>query len=917
MSDQVTTAGQPAAAGSRAGRGFHRMTPEEVGRLLEVDLEQGLSGGAHERRLQEFGPNALEEGSRDPLWRRLARQYESVMQWLLVAAAVLSLVIGQLSTGALLLVLTLVNAYLGLSQEAKAERGAAALAQMMKTTARARRDGKLVEVATEDLVPGDIVLVEAGDRVPADGRLIQAATLEIEESALTGESQPAAKDTDVVDGDVPLGDRSDMAFMHTLVTRGSGTLVVTATGMATEVGRIADLLEKVKVTKSPLQRQMDDLAARLGYMAIAAIVVIIISGLARGLELDDLFLLAVAIAVAALPTGLPTVVTTLLSLGTQELAKENAILKDISSVETLGSTSAICSDKTGTLTLNQMTAREMLYAGNRYKTTGSGYSADGRLERSGDHDPPLDPALLAMALASDASVTDGELVGDPTEGALVTLAAKGGLDVEGERARRPRVALVPFDSSYKLMASFHDAVGEDGAPVVRCYVKGAPTALLDRAATVSLLDGSPTPIATAHGPVMDANARMAERGLRVLLVGVRDFSPDEIDLGADDLLAAVRDIDVLALVAIVDPPRPEAQDAIAVAKQAGIRVRMITGDHAVTASAIGRELGIEGEAISGADLDGMDDATFAERVDAIGVIGRVAPEHKVRLVETLEGKGEIVGMTGDGVNDAPALKAADIGIAMGITGTEVSKQASRMILADDNFATIIRAVERGRAIYDNLKKYLRFQLTALLAYLLFFTVAAFAGIGNGAPLSPLQILFLNFAVAVPFALALGMDRPTPGLMDRPPRDAKASVLNRRALAMLALPATATAAAGLLVIGLAPGELVSDAATVPGTMGVVSIALSFFVIAIESRSETESVFQTGLDGPFLKRLALGLGATVAVVVLGFLNNWFDTVPLNGREWGICIAAAAGVFLVMEAQKLVLRLGLLRRPTPTAG
>jgi Ca2+-transporting ATPase len=624
----------------------------------------------------------------------------------------------------------------------------------------------------------------------------------------------------------------------------------------------------------------------------------------------------VAIAVAALPTGLPTVVTTLLSLGTQELAKENAILKDISSVETLGSTSAINSDKTGTLTLNQMTAREMLFAGNRYRITGSGYSSEGHLERTGDREAPLESALLAMSLSSDASVRDGELVGDPTEGALVTLASKGGLDVDGERSQHPRIALVPFDSAYKLMASFHEATDANGVPLVRCFVKGAPTALLDRASSVSFLDGDPMPIEQARSPVMDANARMAERGMRVLLVGVRDFAPDEIDLSADDLLPAVEGIDVLALVAIVDPPRPEAKDAISEARRAGIRVRMITGDHAVTASAIGEELGIDGAAISGSDLDEMSDATFSERVDGIGVIGRVAPEHKVRLVEILQERGAIVGMTGDGVNDAPALKAADIGIAMGITGTEVSKQASRMILADDNFATIIRAVKRGRAIYDNLEKYLRFQLTALLAYLLFFIVAAFSGLGDGAPLSPLQILFLNFAVAVPFALALGMDRESPGLMDRPPRDASASVLNRRALKMLALPAAATAAAGLLVIGLAPGDLISDNATVPGTMGVVTLALSFFVIAIESRSETLSVFQTGLDAPFIKRLSIGLGATVGVVVLDFLNNWFDTVPLSGREWGITIAAAGGVFLVIEAQKLVLRLGWVGRVS-TAG
>jgi Ca2+-transporting ATPase len=495
--------------------------------------------------------------------------------------------------------------------------------------------------------------------------------------------------------DVPLGDRLDMAYMNSTVTRGRGEMVVTGTGMSTEVGHISGMLSQVQQEKTPLTRQLDQLTVLITIMAAVALVLVIVFGLINGDSFDDLFLIGISLAIAAIPTGLPAVVTTMLSLGTQALAAKGAIVKRLRSVETLGSTSAICSDKTGTLTLNQMTARQLVIAERRYSIEGEGYSTDGRILRvGGETDTDLEPFLLPMALANDASVHDGEIVGDPTEAALVVLAAKGGYDVDETRRVYPRVGEVPFDSEYKFMATFHE-LQHGGGKVIRCFVKGAPDVILGRSSSVRDADGSSLDVEGYRDRIMAENDRLAGEGLRVLAVASRDIDPAHFDPNAT-LLDEVQGLTMLALVAIVDPPRKEAGDAIARCKEAGIRARMITGDHVTTAAAIAGQLGIEGRAISGTEFAALSDEELEQQVDEIGVVARVAPEDKVRLVDMLKRKGNVVSMTGDGVNDAPALKRADIGVAMGITGTEVTKEAGDMILTDDNFATIVSAVEGGR-----------------------------------------------------------------------------------------------------------------------------------------------------------------------------------------------------------------------------
>ncbi len=753
----------------------------EVASDLGVEPEHGLTAADAVARLTTYGPNRLSEGKQEPGWRAFLRQYEDFMQWVLLAAAVVNqLVTGETGTTTVLAGLTVFNAVIGLRQESKAEESVKALSQMMKTIARVRRGGVAVEIDAGDLVPGDIVLVEAGNRIPADGRVILAATLEIEEAALTGESLPVGKSTDPVLGDeVPLGDRTCMAYMNTAVTRGRGEMIVTATGMETEIGHIADMLANTETSKTPLQKQLDSLSKIIASIAAVALVIVVLLGLARGESFDTLFVTGVALAVAAIPTGLPAVVTALLSMGTREIARRNAIVKRLPAVETLGSTSAICSDKTGTLTLNKMTARELVIPGqHRFTVTGEGYSTAGEINHVGGQRHDLDPYLLPMVLCADA-VLDGEaLIGDPTEGALIVLGAKGGLDITETRAAIPRVAEVPFDSDYKFMATFHEMTADDGSPVVRCYVKGAPDVLIARATTIRHPDGRLLPITDDNRHLAsEVNDQIANAGERVMVVAQRDLEPGVVEAGGD-LIDHVTDLTLLAMVGIVDPPRPEARTAIAECHDAGIRVRMITGDHATTAAAIATELGIEGRAITGAQFAAMPDERLIAELDEIGVIARVAPEDKVRLVRLLKEKGNVVAMTGDGVNDAPALKTADIGVAMGITGTEVSKEAAVMILTDDNFATIVGAVSYGRTLYDNLLKYLRFQMSTLVAYIAIFIGAGIIGIASGTPLNPLQILWLNMVVDIPLAIALGFDQPARGLMSRPPRPIGAPVLSR-------------------------------------------------------------------------------------------------------------------------------------------
>jgi Ca2+-transporting ATPase len=883
---------------------------DQVAHDLGVVPAQGLTADEARSRLASYGPNRLAGGKKESPWRAFLRQYEDFMQVVLLVAAVVNLFATQdLGTSLVLAGLTVFNAVIGLRQEAKAEESVKALAQMMKTIARVRRDGQAIEVDAADLVPGDVVLVEAGNLVPADSRVCLAATLEIEEAALTGESLPVGKSTDPVVGDVPLGDRLCMAYMNTSVTRGRGELIVTGTGMNTEIGHIADMLSNTVADKTPLQKQLDGLSKVIATIAGIALVLVVVFGLIRGESFNTLFITGIALAVAAIPTGLPAVVTALLSMGTREIARRNAIVKRLPAVETLGSTSAICSDKTGTLTLNKMTARELVIPGqNRYSVTGEGYGLEGEIRHTGGANIDLDPYLLPMVLCADA-VLDGEnLIGDPTEGALIVLGGKGGLDIEDTRAAYPRIAEVPFDSEYKFMATFHEMTGAQGTPVVRCYVKGAPDVLISRGGSYRDPAGTLVPVTDTNRHLADeANDRMAASGQRVMVVAEKVFDPSEfraVQAGGGDLKGLVTDLTLLAMVGIVDPPRPEAKKAIAECHDAGIRVRMITGDHATTAGAIARELGIEGRAITGATFAAMSDDELLAQLPDIGVVARVAPEDKIRLVQTLKRMGNVVSMTGDGVNDAPALKAADIGVAMGITGTEVSKEAAVMILTDDNFATIVGAVAYGRTLYDNLVKYLRFQMSTLVAYIAIFLAAGALGIASGVPLNPLQILWLNMVVDIPIAIALGFDEPTKGLMKRAPRPVGAPVLSRNDWIRLCIQGAVMTVGALTAYQI--GESQVDA-IVGATMLLTTLSLFHVVAGLLSRDQRRTIFdRESIPGTAqLRRYGISLLAIVAITSLGILQTIFDTTALDLDQWLICIGLSLTLLVVEELVKLVVR------------
>jgi P-type Ca2+ transporter type 2C len=884
---------------------WYRLSADEVCQRLEVDPAIGLSTAEVVERRARYGSNKLAEEAKEPGWRAFLRQYRDLMQLVLLGAAFVSIVaLQEISTGLVVIGLTVVNAVMGLHQEGKAAESVAALRQMLIMTAGVRRDGQLLEVPAEELVPGDIVGFEAGDKVPADGRVLVAATLEIEEAGLTGESTPVSKVVEAVEGtDVPLGDRVDMAYMNSQVTRGRGEMVVTATGMSTEVGHISGMLSGVQQEKTPLTKQLDQLTVIITIMAAAALVLIIILGLARGEDFDDLFLTGITLAIAAIPTGLPAVVTMLLSVGTRELADKGAIVKRLRSVETLGSTSAICSDKTGTLTLNQMTARQLVIVGRRFNVDGEGYSTDGRIMRvAGTGDSTLEPFMLPMALANDAVIRDGACIGDPTEGALVVLAAKGGLDIEETRRTYPRLGEVPFDAEYKLMATFHE-MDDAGRKVVRCFVKGAPDVLLARSSRYMNADGSAEPMGDASTQVLEENDRLAGEGLRVLAVARRDFDPATFD-PASDLLALVTDLELLALVGIVDPPRKEAKDAIALCKDAGIRVRMITGDHATTAAAIAGQLGIEGRALTGAEFAALSDEELSAQVGDIGVVARVAPEDKVRLVSMLKQQGNIVAMTGDGVNDAPALTRADIGVAMGITGTEVTKDAAEMILTDDNFATIVSAVEGGRGLYDNLMKYIRVQMIMLAGFILLFLGAGIFDIANGTPLLPLQVLWINFAIDVLLAFGLGFDAATPGLMQRQPRSPAEPVIAPALGVRLGFAGLLIAVGTLVVVAWAEDRYDLITAT---TMGLTTISLLHIVAALEWRDPYRSILHldTFANGRFNLLVLAALVLTFLATTIDGLNRILDTVSLDGQQWRVCFIAVAGYFVLAELGKLVLR------------
>jgi Ca2+-transporting ATPase len=875
-----------------------------VAARLGVDPAVGLSSSQAAELLEQHGPNALPVEQPPPEWRRFLEQYRSYMQLILVGAAIVSLAIQEWTTGVLLIGITVLNAVVGLRQEGKAESAMNALKSMVKASARVRRDGTDAEIDTEEVVVGDIVLLSAGDSVPADGRIVGASSLQIDESALTGESVPASKGVETPQGaDLAPGDQTDMAFMHTPVTHGSGVMVVTATGSDTEVGKIAGMLATTTREQTPLTKQLNTLTLWIAAAAGVTMVIMFVLGAQRGLSSTVVFTSAVALAIAAIPEAMPTVLQVVMSLGAADLARHGAVLTDLASVETLGSTSAINSDKTGTLTMNQMTAVEVLDPTDRFTISGSGYELEGSVQHAAGSSDTIDDAILPYVIASDARLVDGKVVGDPTEGALLVLAHKAGLDVEGTRDRYRRLATLPFDPTYKLMAVFTKTTDGSGQEVVRCYVKGAAPAVMSHAST-ALSAGLSIPWDDDLRTRAQANVlRMENAGLRVMAAAYRDLDPDSF--GAEgDLLAYVEGLEMTSLVGMVDPPRAESKQAVADAQSAHIRVRMVTGDDVITGAAIAEQLGIEGEAILGAEFAALDESERLERIEGIGVVGRVAPEHKVLLVDTLKKQGHVVAMTGDGVNDAPSIKAAHIGVAMG-SGTEVAKNAGRMILTDDNFATIVRAVSQGRKLYDNLSKYVRFVLISLVAFVLTFLGATILNIAQGQPFSPPQVLYIHFFVSAPFGVALGLDQATRGLMTRRPRPSNESIVNRGVQLTSGLVGLYMAIVMDLLIYF--GKQHYNSTTVGSSIALSAFALMLIVSAYECRSVSLSVFaRETFDNRQMNWTAVAeLALAVMITQMDLFNRLLKTTPLTAPQFGLAVAAAVLLLILWEIGKLIAR------------
>jgi Ca2+-transporting ATPase len=868
---------------------WHRLPSAEVLTALR-SAPDGLAPPEAARRLAQVGPNALADQPRASRWQIALGQLRDPMNVMLLAVMAVSLVIGQASTALVVGALVLLNVVMGTNQELKAQASVDALADLQVPEARVMRGGTLRQIPAADLVPGDVVAVEAGDIVPADGRLLTSATLEAQEAALTGESAPVGKDPAPVPGvDVALGDRSSMLFQNTSVTRGTGTMVVTATGMATEVGRIAGMVSAVTRTRSPLQRQLDDLTGKLGLIAWGTLAVILVVGLVRGLSFSELMLLGIAMAVSAIPTGLPTFVQSMLATGAQQLARAKAIVRNLADVETLGSTSHINTDKTGTLTLNQMTVRAVYLQQSWFEVDGEGYSWAGQVRGvAGAPSADFLPAAYVSALANDATVSrTGEVVGDPTEAALVVLAEKLGISVEQTRRAYPRVATVPFDSAYKFMATVHE-VPVGGTPTLAVLVKGGPDVVLARCSHAAGPDGTPVPVEQARAALDQANARLGSSGLRVLALAYRTLPTSRREEVQTDPMAAVSDLVLIGLVGIIDPLRPEAIEAVRVARAAGIDVRMITGDHLVTAQAIGAELGLGEGGMTGTEFATTDDAALAARIPHMHVFGRVSPQDKLRLVQLMQAHGDVVAMTGDAVNDAAALKQADIGVAMG-SGSEVSKQAAKMVLTDDNFATLVRAVELGRGIYARITAYIGYQLSQLFGLVSMFLLATAFAVNEGVALLPLQVLFLNFTLAVIPVIIITLDELDPGLMQAPPRDPGARIFNRTTGVRWGLLGLLLGVLSLAPVAFGPDEPAVDQATVSVTMGFVVMGLATAFAGFVMRRSTASAF----SGPLVKPALLTLLGVVLVLIAtegGFLQRWLLTTSLSSAQWLACLGLA---------------------------
>ena len=909
---------------------------EQVVATFGTDIRRGLTEVEAQRRLAEHGRNQLSSKPPPPWWRRFLAQFQDVLVILLLVATVISAALWAYERDAALpyeaiaiLAVVLLNATMGYVQESHAEAAVAALRVMSGAHANVMRDGERRSIAAADVVPGDLILIEEGDTIPADGRLVESAALQTAEAALTGESVPVQKDTVPVTGDAALGDQHNMVFSGTAATYGHGRAVVTSTGMGTELGRIAGLLEGTPDELTPLQHELNRTGKVLGIVVVAIAIVMILTIIlvdnVRELSaVFDVLILGVALAVAAVPEGLPAVVTAVLSIGVQRMARRNAIVRRLAAVETLGSASVIASDKTGTLTRNEMTVTVVVTATGRVNFDGSGYAPFGGVRREGggavdgELRQELERALSAADRANNAAVSEHDgrwtVQGDPTEGALLVAARKAGLDPERLDMLLPRLGEVPFSSERKLMTTVHRHTGQQDRGIV--FTKGAPDILLNRCAFEAVGDGRRLLTTERRAEILAVNEELAGKALRTLAVARRLLAAGAS--GTEGGEALEHDLVFAGLIGMIDPPRPEAIDAVRTAKAAGIRAIMITGDHPRTAGVIAKALGIseDGRAITGAELDALSDEDRARTAGQISVYARVNPEHKLRIIDALRRTGAVVAMTGDGVNDAPALKRADIGIAMGITGTDVSKEAADIVLADDNFASIVAAVEEGRAIFANIRKFLRYLLSSNIGEVLtMFLGVLFArqiGLDTGGggvvlPLLATQILWINLVTDGPPALALGVDPADEDLMQQPPRPVGEGVLTSQMWRGIVFIGVVMGAGTLLVLDASlPGGYIEGTGTLPYAQTMAFTTLMLFQIfnVFNARSDERSAFVRLFTNRWLwGAVALSVLLQVAVVYTPFLQQAFGTVPLSAGDWVRCTAAGSSVLWLREISKKI--------------
>ena len=903
------------------GLWYQKSGAEVVGEIGS-DLHKGLTEQEAALRLEKNGPNELKGKPRPTLMERLLAQFKDFLVIILIVASIVSAFVGEVTDSLVIIAIVMMNAALGVFQESKAEKAMEALQKMAAPNSKVVRGGSILTIPSRELVVGDVVLLEAGDYIPADVRILESMNLKVEEASLTGESVPVEKETEALDHEASLADRHNMGYMGTVATYGRGRAVVIGTGMDTEIGKIAKMLDTFEDQSTPLQEKLAEFGKLLGILCLVVCALVFALGIYQGyrdghLTMDEvtlLFMTAVSLAVAAIPEGLPAVVTIVLAIGMQRMVKKNSIVKKLHAVETLGSTTVICSDKTGTLTQNQMTVVRLFTDGELLEVSGEGYSPEGKFSRDGKPldvaaEPGLTLLLQGSALCNDAILQTGaedkswKIAGDPTEGALVVVAAKAGYDRDSINEQFPRVQEIPFDSARKMMTTFHQM--PDGS--VRAYVKGAPDILLNRCKQIfsrqqltELNDADRTTIATA-------NSAMAKQALRVLAVAYRDFPELPAKLDAAQI---EQDLVFIGLLGMIDPPRAEVRDAVALCTKAGIRAIMITGDYRDTALAVAMKLGIaqgEHQVVTGQELNAMSKEELCKVVRKASVFARVSPEHKVAIVEALQCNGQIVAMTGDGVNDAPALKKANIGVAMGITGTDVTKETADMVLTDDNFASIVSAVEEGRVIFANIRKFVFFLLSCNLAEIFIIFIAMI--LGWPIPLLPIQLLWLNLVTDAFPALALGMEQPEPGIMDQQPRDPDEPILNKNMKKMIVVQGGVLTFAVLGAFYYALNAYPQDAdLSMARTFAFTTLISAELLRAFTARSEHYSVFKIGLFSNKFMNMGVGFSfALLALSLYGPLHKIFRTESLELNELGIVAAFAILPFIAGEIGKQFMDLG----------